>query len=216
VATYADRADAGRVLAAAIPSVGAVAVVLGLPRGGVLVAAVVAEALGAPLDVVVVHKLGAPGHPELAVGAIAEGGVVVRNERVLRSVAVSEQVLDAAIADSAAEVARRAATYRGGTGPVPLSGMRVLVVDDGIATGATVHAACRSARARGATEVIVAVPVAPPEAIPEVARFADGVICPLRPRRFLAVGSFYRDFRAVGDEEVVAALRRGIGESGTA
>ncbi|MDT0441517.1 phosphoribosyltransferase family protein [Streptomyces johnsoniae] len=208
---YADRADAGRRLAHELRDLrGRDAVVLGLPRGGVPVAAEVASALRAPLDVEVVRKLGAPFQPEVAMGAIAEDeGARVLNERVLRATRTGEHDLAAVEATERTELTRRAREYRGGRPPLSVAGRTVVIVDDGIATGATARAACRSARRRHAERVILAVPVAPGEGIEEVVAEADAFVCPERPAEFMAVGQFYRDFGQTTDEEVVACLRRG-------
>ncbi|MFJ4166601.1 phosphoribosyltransferase [Microbacterium sp. NPDC089698] len=208
---FADRADAGRRLAALlVADPPADAVVLGLPRGGVPVAAEVARALGAPLDVLVVRKVGVPWQPELAMGAVGEEGAAVRNPDVVRASGIDERTLRTAERRERAEVERRAGLFRGGRPPEPLAGRTALIVDDGIATGATVRAACAIARARGAARVVVAVPVAPPEAL-EALRAgpdpeADEVVCLEAPEDFMAVGMQYVDFRQTPDEEVVRLL----------
>ena len=208
---FEDRADAGRRLAALLvadppPD----PVVLGLPRGGVPVAAEVARALGAPLDVLVVRKVGVPWQPELAMGAVGEEGAAVRNPDVVRAAGVDEQTLRAAERRERAEVERRARLFRGGRAPEPLDGRTALIVDDGIATGATVRAACAIARARGAARVVVAVPVAAPTALEELRSGpdpdADEVVCLEAPDGFMAVGMHYVDFRQTSDEEVVRIL----------
>lgn len=183
-------------------------VVLGLPRGGVPVAAPVADVLGAPLDVLVVRKLGTPGQPELAMGAIGEEGALVRNDDVIASARVDRARFDAVLQRERAELDARVARFRGGASPVPLAGRAAIVVDDGVATGATMRAACRVARARGAARVVVAVPVAAPdslaalEASPEV----DEVVCLAAPPGFMAVGMHYLDFAQTGDDEVARLL----------
>jgi len=206
--TYADRLEAGRRLAeAAAGVIGPDVVVVGLPRGGVPVAGVVARALGAPLDVIVVCKLGAPGRPELAMGAVGEGGVRVVNEDVVRGAGVSPEAFTRAEGVARAEVERRAARFRAGRPSVPLAGRTVLVVDDGVATGATVRAACQLVRGHGAARVVLAVPVGPPAVIRGLRDVADEVICPHEPADFAAVGQFYVDFGQTTDEEVRAWLR---------
>ncbi len=204
---FADRRSAGRQLAAALEHLrGQDVVVLGLPRGGVPVAHEVATALGAPLDVVVVRKLGLPGQPELAMGAVGEGGVVVLNDRVLAVGGVAPQELEQVREREAAEVERRAQRLRGDVAREPLTGRTAVLVDDGIATGATVRAACQVVRALGAARVVVAAPVAPPSAVQQLREEADEVVCLACPAHFLAVGSWYRDFGQTSDEEVARLL----------
>jgi predicted phosphoribosyltransferase len=208
---YADRREAGRTLAAALADVVPEGerhdvIVLGLPRGGVPVAAEVARTLGAPLDVFVVRKLGLPGRPELAMGAIATGGVRVFNEDVVHSYAVSPAQLEAVAEREGAELARRERLYRDDRDPLDVTGRTVVVVDDGLATGATMRAAVAALRARGPRRIVVAVPVAARDSI--AALHTDGVevVCPLIPARFFAVGQFYDDFAPTSDAEVRAAL----------
>jgi len=206
---YADRVQAGRVLAremAAGPF--AEPVVLGLPRGGVVVAAEVATALGAPLDVLVVRKLGVPWHPELGMGAIAERGVVLLNDEVVRATGVSAADIERVRRREEAELRRRAEVYRQGRPPRDLAGATAILVDDGLATGFTARAAIESARRGGAERVVLAVPVGAADTVRALRRMADEVVCPLTPRDFAAVGVWYDDFRQVGDGEVVELLRR--------
>ena len=207
---FADRVDAGRRVAAAVAVAGAGGpdvVVVALPRGGVPVAGVLAHTLGAPLDVIVVCKLGVPGRPELAMGAVGEGGLRVVNEDVVRAARVSPEAFARAERLARAEVERRAARFREGRTPVPLAGRTVLVVDDGIATGATARAACQIIREHGAARVVLAVPVGPPTVISGLRDVADEVICVHAPAYFGAVGQFYADFEQTSDEEVRASLR---------
>lgn len=213
---FADRADAGRRLAALLVA-GAPSdpVVVGLPRGGVPVAAEVARALDAPLDVLIVRKVGVPRQPELAMGAVGEEGAVVRNLDVMRAAGVDEQTLRAAERRERTEVERRAELFRGARPPEPLAGRTAVIVDDGIATGATVRAACAIARARGAAKIAVAVPVAPPEVLAELRAGAhpdaDEVVCLEAPDDFMAVGMHYVDFRQTADEEVIRILAHDSG-----
>lgn len=205
---FADRRTAGQQLAAALEHLrGEDLVVLGLPRGGVPVAYEVALALQAPLDVVVVRKLGLPGQPELAMGAVGEGGVVVLNQRVLALGRVGPDELRDVREREAAEVERRALRLRGPGRREPLTGRTAVLVDDGIATGATARAACQVVRAHGAARIVVAVPVAPPPAVEELRADADEVVCLSVPERFGAVGAFYVDFGQTSDEEVARLLR---------
>jgi predicted phosphoribosyltransferase/pimeloyl-ACP methyl ester carboxylesterase len=207
---YADRIDAGRRLAHALGHLRDTdAVVLGLPRGGVPVAAEVAGALRAPLDVGVVRKLGVPYQPEVAMGAIAEDGARVMNERVVATAGIDEGAIAEVERTERAELDRRARAYRGGRPPVSVAGRTVVIVDDGIATGATARAACRAARRRHAARVVLAVPVAPHDWESRMGGDADELICPETPADFSAVGQFYRDFAQTTDDEVVACLRHG-------
>ncbi|MGN8027489.1 phosphoribosyltransferase [Microbacterium sp. 22242] len=213
---FADRTDAGRRLAALVVAAAPVdPIVLGLPRGGVPVAAEVARALGAPLDVLVVRKVGVPWHEEVAMGAVGEEGAAVRNEDVVRSARMDEEKLRAAERRERTEVERRAELFRAGRPPEPLSGRTAVIVDDGIATGATMRAACQIARARGAARVVVAVPVSPPEVLAELVGGADpaaaDVLCLEAPAGFMAVGMHYVDFRQTSDEEVVRLLAHDSG-----
>ncbi|MFE0242999.1 phosphoribosyltransferase family protein [[Kitasatospora] papulosa] len=206
---FTDRTDAGRRLAVALRHLGRRdPVVLGLPRGGVPVAYEVAQALGAPLDVIVVRKLGVPYHPELGFGAIGEGGVRVISEEIVRRTGVDEKDLVAVERAEAAELVRRAHAYREGRPRLPLEGRAVVVVDDGVATGATARAACQVVRAQGAAYVVLAVPVASPDAAARLREDADEVVCLSAPVLFSAVGEWYRDFSQTSDEEVVALLAR--------
>jgi len=214
---FTDRTDAGRRLAVALRHLGRRdPVVLGLPRGGVPVAYEVAQALGAPLDVIVVRKLGVPYHPELGFGAIGEGGVRIISEEIVRRTGVGEKDLVAVERAEAAELVRRAHAYREGRPRLPLEGRAVVVVDDGVATGATARAACQVVRAQGAAYVVLAVPVAPPDAAARLREDADEVVCLSAPVLFSAVGEWYRDFSQTSDEEVVALLARASADAVTA
>ena len=205
---FADRADAGRRLAARLTHLrDDDVVVVGLPRGGVPVAHEVARVLGAPLDVIVVRKLGVPSQPELAMGAIGEDGVRVINADVVRSARVTSEQLGAVEARERAELLRRAERFRVGRRRIPLTGRDVVVVDDGIATGATARAACQVARAEGARSVVLAVPVAPQGWARELADCADELVCLATPSRFLGVGQFYDDFAQTTDAAVVECLQ---------
>jgi putative phosphoribosyl transferase len=204
---FVDRVDAGRRLAQALlHHRGTDALVLGLPRGGVPVAAEVATALDAELDVLVVRKLGVPGHEELAMGAVAGGGLRVLNDDVLSRLRLPDDAVERATTAAAQQVAERERAYRGERPPPRLLGRRVLVVDDGIATGATMRVAVRAVAAAGASPVVVAVPVAPPQACEALRAVADEVVCLRTPSSFVAVGAWYDDFSETSDDEVREAL----------
>jgi putative phosphoribosyl transferase len=206
---FENRADAGRRLAAALERLGGSdVVVLGLPRGGVPVAFEVARALKAPLDVIVVRKLGVPFQPELAMGAIGEDGVRVLNRSVIGPSGVTDAELATVEAGERAELERRARRFRGSRPRTPLEGRTVVVVDDGIATGATARAACQVARAQGALRVVLAVPVAPVGWEARIDGDADDFVCLETPEPFYAIGQFYDDFSQTSDEEVIDCLKR--------
>jgi putative phosphoribosyl transferase len=208
---FRDRHHAGRLLGERVRALGlSHPIVLGLPRGGVVVAAEVAQALGAPLDVLVVRKLGAPGNPELGVGAIAEGGVSVFNESLIARLGVRPRDLEAVTQREARELERRTAAYRRGRAPLGLGGRTAVVVDDGLATGYTARAAVAAARRRGASSVVLAVPVAAPETAREFASLVDSVVCVEMPEFLYAVGASYADFSQTGDEEVERLLAAAI------
>ena len=205
---FRDRSDAGRQLASRLlPLRGKDVVVLGLPRGGVAVAAEVARALDAPLDVILVRKLGVPAQPELGMGAIGEGDARVINTEVVRYSGASEADIDAVEQRERAELERRTKRFRGDAPREPLAGRIAVLVDDGIATGSTARAACQVARAQGAARVVLAAPVAPPSARSTLAGDADELVCLETPERFLAIGEWYDDFSQTRDEEVVSLLR---------
>jgi predicted phosphoribosyltransferase len=208
---FADRRDAGRRLAGRLARYAdrGDVVVLGLPRGGMPVAAEVAAALNAPLDVFLVRKLGVPGHEELAMGAIASGGVRVLNDDVLQAARIPVDELDAITARERRALEEREHTYRGAETPVDVRDRTVILVDDGLATGATMRAAVRALRGLGAAAIVVAVPTAPRETCEALAREVDDVVCATTPEPFTAVGVWYRDFRPVSDEEVRDLLDSG-------
>jgi predicted phosphoribosyltransferase len=201
---FADRADAGRQLAeklseyAGRPDV----IVLGLPRGGVPVAYEVAKRLHAPLDVFIVRKLGVPGFEELAAGAIASGGVRVLNQDVMRAIPYADEAIEAVTAKETAELERREQIYREGRPPPELRDRAVILVDDGLATGATMRAAVKALRQRGAAKIVVAVPVGPPDTCRELEQEADETVCLSTPIFFQAVGQYYEDFSQTSDDDV--------------
>ena len=204
---FADRREGGARLAEALRRFAPERpVVLGIPRGGVVVAAEVARALDAPLDVVIPRKVGAPGNPELGLGAVAPG-VRVLDERLIRDLGVSSEYLEREIEAQEREIERRSAAYRGDREPVEIAGRTTIVVDDGVATGGTAAAALRWARHAGAARVVLAVPVAPRQALAALSREADEVVVLATPEPFYAVGQWYDRFDQVSDEEVVRLLR---------
>ncbi len=209
---FANRVEAGRRLAAKLQHLkGEQVVVLGLPRGGVPVALEVARALNAPLDVIVVRKLGVPFQPELAMGAIGEGGARVINDEIVRLAQVTPRELADEEARERIELERRAVRFRGSRPRLSLAGRTALIVDDGIATGSTARAACHVARAQGANRIVLAVPVAPQDWTDRLSEDADELISLETPRSFHAVGEFYADFSATTDDEVIECLERGAG-----
>jgi putative phosphoribosyl transferase len=208
---FADRADAGRQLARRLPGLrGTDAVVVALPRGGVPVAAEVARVLRAPLDVIVVRKLGVPFQPECGFGAVGEGGARIIDDRVVRQAGLTGQAIASVEGRERARLDRLLGQLRGGRPLVPLAGRTAVVVDDGIATGATARAACLVARARGAGRVIVAVPVGAAEAIASLRRDADEVICLHTPAPFVAIGDWYQNFSQVAHAEVTGLLGQAV------
>ena len=206
---FADRGEAGarlgRAVAAHAPQAPLVAA---LPRGGVPVGFQVAEALGCELDVVVVRKIGVPFHPELAMGAVAEGGVVIKNQEIMYGVGIDESEFTSRAEMERDELEARVARYRATVPAVDPGGRTVVVVDDGLATGSTALAAIEALRARDALEVWLAVPVAPPDVVPAMTRATDRFIVLEQPRRFVAVGAWYDDFSPTSDAEVVDLLER--------
>lgn len=201
---FRDRAEAGQVLAAGLSAYAGVpdVVVLGLPRGGVPVAAEVAAALAAPLDVFVVRKLGVPGHDELAMGAIAAGGVRVLNNSVIAGLGISHDEIERVADRESRELDRRAQAYRDARPPLDLQGKVVVLVDDGLATGSTMRAAVAAVRTYEPRRVVVAVPVGAPVTCAALATEADEVVCARTPSRFQAVGQWYLDFSPTTDEEI--------------
>jgi putative phosphoribosyl transferase len=204
---FLDRRDAGRRLAAELkPFADARPVIVALPRGGVPIASEVARALGAQLDILAVRKLGAPGNPELGVGAVAEDGTGVLDPRSAGTLGMTQAMLDATLAQESRELRRRVERYRDGRPSIPVSGRTVIVVDDGLATGLTDLAAVHALRKSGAHRIVVAAPVGSSEAVSMLAEEADQVVCLMVPRRLFGVGTWYRDFTPVSDEQVLALL----------
>jgi putative phosphoribosyl transferase len=211
--TFGDRREAGRVLAEELTTYRDKddLLVLGLARGGVPVGWEIASALHAALDVFLVRKLGVPGWPELAMGALASGGGVVMNDNVVSSLHITDEQVHAAIDSETAELTRREQAYRGGRTAADARGNIVMIVDDGIATGASMLAAVRAVRAAGPKSIVVAVPVGPQSVCRELAREADDVVCATMPRAFEAVGQVYADFHQITDDEVCELLNTPTG-----
>jgi predicted phosphoribosyltransferase len=207
---FRDRTEAGRLLAARLekyagkPDV----MVLALPRGGVPVAFEVARALHAPMDVFIVRKLGVPGHEELAMGAVASGGVRVLNDHVVAGLGIPEYVIDAVVKWETEELKRRERLYRGNRPPADVRGKTVILVDDGLATGSTMLAAVQALRQQGPARIVVAVPVASPDTCELMKAYVDEIVCAATPEPFYAVGLWYEDFSQTTDEEVRELLAR--------
>jgi predicted phosphoribosyltransferase len=211
---FRDRAEAGRLLAARLekyanqPDV----IVLALPRGGVPVAYEVAKAVHAPMDVFIVRKLGVPGHEELAMGAVATGGVRVLNDQVVKGLGIPDYMIDAVVKWETEELKRRERLYRGDRPPPDVRGKTVILVDDGLATGSTMLAAVQALRQQGPGRIVVAVPVASPDTCELLKAYVNEVVCAVTPEPFYAVGFWYRDFSQTTDEEVRDLLQRSAAE----
>lgn len=206
---FEDRRDAGRKLAAALGTQSdADTVVLALPRGGVPVAYEVACAIGAPLDVFVVRKLGVPGHEELAMGALASGGLIVLNDDIVQELQISAEVIADVAQAETHELTRREQAYRAGRPPLNVADKTAIVIDDGLATGATMRAAIRALRKGTPRQIIVAVPIAAPETCAEISSEADETVCAVTPQPFRSVGLWYRDFSETRDDEVRELLAK--------
>jgi predicted phosphoribosyltransferase len=207
---FRDRVEAGRLLAERLREYAGRddVIVLALPRGGVPVAYEVAKALGAPLDVFLVRKVGLPGHEELAMGAVASGGVLVLDERLIQLRGIGREQLERVVQTELRELDRREAAYRGGREPLDLSGKTVILVDDGLATGASMRAAALAVRRLNPARIVVAVPVAAAETCDGFRDFVDEIVCEVTPKPFHAVGLWYDDFPQTSDEEVRELLTR--------
>lgn len=208
--SYANRKEAGRHLAQHLTKYAnrSDVIVLGIPRGGVPVAFEVATALRAPMDVFLLRKLGVPGHEELAFGAVASGGVRVLDRAILEALLISDAAVEETTARELAELQRREIAYRGQRPPCTLDGRTAIVVDDGIATGASLLAGIHALRQLHPAKIVIAVPVAPPATCERLRQEVDDLVCPLMPRSLQAVGQFYEDFSQVSDDEVIDLLKR--------
>lgn len=209
MAYFANRVDAGKRLVSELENlVGKNAIVLAIPRGGVVVGYEIAKAFNLPLDVIIPRKIGAPSNPELAIGAMTEDGTIILDKSLVSYLGVSQDYIEKESERQKNEIERRLKLYRG-IEPYPnLAGKEVIIVDDGIATGSTMKAALSSAKNRGAKTVIIAVPVGPPSTIKELKRQADKVVCSYTPEYFQAIGQFYRDFEQTTDAEVIQLLKQ--------
>jgi predicted phosphoribosyltransferase len=205
---FENRVEAGKKLAAALQEVSGDAIVLAIPRGGVVVGYEVAKALHIPLDIVIAKKIGAPGNPELAIGAVAEDGTLLLDANTVDMLNVSQTYINDEVKSQRAEIERRLLRYRGSALPPRVLNREVIVVDDGVATGATLKATLRSLRKQGAKPLVVAVPVGPPDTISALRSEADRVVCLQMPELFFAIGEFYANFDQTTDQEVIELLEK--------
>ncbi len=205
---FANRVEAGKQLASALKDVGKDAIVLAVPRGGVVVGYQVAHELQIPLDIIITKKIGAPGNPELAIGAVTEEGSITLDEDLTSQLFVSKEYIETEAARQKQEINRRLKTYRGDAPAPEIQDREVILVDDGVATGSTLRAALISLRKKGAKTITMAVPVGPPETINRFRNEADRVVCLLTPEPFYAIGQFYDEFEQTSDEEVTLLLNQ--------
>lgn len=209
MAYFANRIDAGKQLAKALKTCeGKNAIVLAIPRGGVVVGYEIAKALNLPLDVIIPRKIGAPNNPELAIGAMTEDGTTILDNNLVAYIGVSSEYIKQESERQKKEIQRRLKLYRQDTPYPSLEGLEVVLVDDGIATGSTMKAALASAKKKGARSVVVAIPVGPPTTIDELKKQADNVVCLYTPEYFSAIGQFYDDFTQTSDEEVIELIKK--------
>jgi putative phosphoribosyl transferase len=207
MAYFTDRIDAGKKLGLSLKHFKGKGFVLAIPRGGIVVGYVIAKELGLPLDVIIPRKIGAPDNPELAIGAVAEDGTAILDNRLVSYLGISQEYIKEETERQKQEIHRRSKIYRQDAGYPDVKGLDVIVVDDGIATGSTMKAALASVKNRGAASVTVAVPVGPPSTIEELEKMADRVVCLYKPKFFQAIGQFYSDFSQTEDKEVIELLR---------
>ncbi len=210
---FTDRTQAGQKLATAIKNLSPNGIVLAVPRGGVVVGYEIAKAYGLQLDIYITKKIGAPGNPELAIGAIAEDGTYLLDDSIVAMLNVPPSYITAEAERQKGEIKRRLQNYRGNAPALEVTGREVVLVDDGVATGSTLKAALRSLRKKGVKPLIVAVPVGPRDTINELKSEADLVVCPYTPEPFYAIGEFYEDFEQTPDEQVTTLLQRNKKES---
>ncbi len=204
---FVNRTEAGKKLAAILMDTGKNAIILAIPRGGVVIGFQIAQSLGAKLDIVIARKIGAPGNPELAIGAVAEDGNAILDDSMIRMLQVSKSYIKEETERQKIEIKRRLQRYRGDLPYPDLANREVILVDDGVATGATLKAALLSIRMKGARVVIVAVPVGPKDTIAALKKMADRVVCLYTPDPFYAIGEFYQDFEQIEDTEVIRLLK---------
>lgn len=209
IVIFKDRRDAAQRLASKLMQYenSPDALILALPRGGVVTGYEIAKILNCPLDIIIIRKIGFPSRPEFAIGAVSETGKVVLNEDVVRGYGISETYIKAEVKKEEEEISRRKSLYRGGKGIPSLAGKVIILVDDGIATGATMKAAIETLKKEGLAKLVVAVPVAPPETAEAIRKITDEFVCLEMPDYFMAVGNYYHDFTQVSNEEVVELLK---------
>jgi putative phosphoribosyl transferase len=211
---FKDRGEAGEKLATRLEKYRGKknVLVLAIPRGGVVTGDEVARAIGVPLDIIIIRKIGFPGNPELGIGAVSETGAVVLDQSIISADGISQEYIEETILEERKEIQRRIEKYRRGESLPELAGMTVILVDDGVATGSTIKAAIRALREEELERLVVAVPVSPPSTAKELTEMADEFVCLDTPKSFGAVGNFYRDFSQVTDEEAVAILEKRKGQ----
>ncbi|MEM3539274.1 MAG: phosphoribosyltransferase [Nitrososphaerales archaeon] len=206
---FKNRLEAGRILAEALLEYkNKNTIVLAIPRGGVVVAYEVAKALNAPLDLIIPRKIGAPDQPELAIGAITEDGTTILNQDIIQNLKVSDEYIKAEVKRQIEEIKRRIKKYLGDKPRISIKGKIVILIDDGVATGATIRAAIASIRKREPALIVLAIPVGPKDTVRELRKYADKVICLITPEPFFAIGQFYENFDQISDEEVIQILNR--------
>jgi putative phosphoribosyl transferase len=205
---FANRTDAGKRLVTSLQNISKNALVLAVPRGGVVVGFEIAHSLNLPLDIIITKKIGAPENPELAIGAVAEDGTLLLDEKLVEMLSVPQSYFNEEVERQKAEIKRRLKRYRGDLPSPEIVGREVILVDDGVATGSTLKAALRSLKNRGAKPIVIAVPVGPLETVSELKKEADRVVCLLTPEPFYAIGEFYEDFEQTTDMEVIDLLKQ--------
>ncbi|MEM3382720.1 MAG: phosphoribosyltransferase [Nitrososphaerales archaeon] len=206
---FKNRLEAGKILAEALSEYkNKDTIVLAIPRGGVVVAYEVAKALNAPLDLIIPRKIGAPDQPELAIGAVTEDGTTILNQDIIQNLKVPEEYIKAEVKRQLEEIERRIKKYLGDKPRIPIRGKIVILIDDGVATGATIKAAIASIRKREPALIVLAIPVGPKDTIRELRKYTDKVVCLMMPEPFFAIGQFYENFDQISDEEVIQILNK--------